>query len=94
MACCGEQRRATVRNVTPAATENRTPAAAPPPAAPARSYVGAGVKLRYRERSPVQVRGPGTGTRYEFSGQRPVQVVDRRDVERLLKTGFFDRAEY
>lgn len=93
MACCGEQRRATVRNVTPAATENRTPAASPP-AVPARSYVGAGVKLRYKERSPVQVRGPGTGTRYEFSGQRPVQVVDRRDVERLLKTGFFDRAEY
>lgn len=51
-----------------------------------------GVRLRYLERSPVLVRGPVTGRQYEFSGSRPVQRVDGRDAEALLRTGFFRRA--
>lgn len=49
------------------------------------------VNLRYLERSPILVLGPATGRRYEFSGAKPVQSVDTRDLEALLRTRFFRR---
>jgi hypothetical protein len=50
--------------------------------------------LRYVEQSPVLVRGPATGRNYEFSGADPVQNVDARDGEALLRTRFFRKAAY
>jgi hypothetical protein len=49
------------------------------------------VTLRYSESSPILVRGPATGRRYEFSGTHPVQTVDPRDAAALLRTRFFRR---
>jgi hypothetical protein len=50
------------------------------------------VRLRYLEQSAVHVPGPITGRRYEFSGNRPVHLVDARDAGVLLQSGFFARA--
>jgi len=47
------------------------------------------VILRYLESSPIVVRGPVTGRRYEFSGRRCVQSVDERDAAVLLQMPFF-----
>jgi hypothetical protein len=47
------------------------------------------VNLRYLENSPILVRGPVTGRQYEFSGAKPQQLVDVRDADALLRTGFF-----
>src|SRR5690349_6939854 len=49
------------------------------------------VGLRYLEKSPIRVRGPVTGTQYEFSAADPVRAVDARDAESLLHTRFFMR---
>ncbi len=49
------------------------------------------VTLQYLENSPILVRGPVTGRLYEFSNAQPVQSVDLRDAETLLRTGFFRR---
>jgi hypothetical protein len=37
------------------------------------------------------VRGPATARPYEFSGASPIQPVDPRDVEALVRTRFFRR---
>ena len=65
-----------------AASRSRAAAPAPPGT----------VRLRYLQRSPVLVPGPITGRRYAFSGADPVQPVDGRDAEGLVRSGFFARA--
>lgn len=50
-----------------------------------------GITLRYLERSPILVQGSVTGQHYRFSETQPIQVVDRRDAESLLRTRFFRR---
>jgi hypothetical protein len=49
------------------------------------------VPLAYSERSAVRVRGSVTGQTYAFSGDRPVQLVDRRDAPALVATPYFQR---
>jgi len=49
------------------------------------------VQLRYLERSPILVRGPVSTKTYRFTGAYPLQNVDSRDVDALLRTGFFRR---
>jgi hypothetical protein len=49
------------------------------------------VSLRYVRGSPVRVRGSLSGRYYEFSGSRPVQAVQARDAELLLRTHLFQR---
>ena len=49
------------------------------------------VRLQYRHRSPITVRGAKTGKRYEFLGGGAMQTVDRQDAEALIATGMFDR---
>ncbi|MEO7009750.1 MAG: hypothetical protein ABI156_11435 [Caldimonas sp.] len=48
--------------------------------------------LRYIERNGVIVRGPASGTQYRFSVANPVQGVDVRDADALLRSGLFMRA--
>jgi hypothetical protein len=57
------------------------PAADPQPRSP--------VSLRYLETSPIRVHGPVTGRLYEFSGARPVQMVEAGDAAALARTRFF-----
>src|SRR5271154_2781490 len=47
------------------------------------------VVLRYLERSPILVQGPATGRHYSFSASDPLQSVDRRDADLLMRTRFF-----
>ncbi len=99
MGCCGQKREALKQPALPKRQEGPTvthslkvypkenKAGAPPPI----SQAGM-TPLRYIEQSPVQVRGNATGNIYRFSGGSPVQMIDRRDAEALLKTRFFKPA--
>ena len=102
MGCCGQKREALRSNPSPTVTA--TPAVTKPtsnnwssagtlsqqaPVAGATAY--SMVTLQYLENSPILVRGPVTGRLYEFSNAQPVQSVDLRDAETLLRTGFFRR---
>jgi hypothetical protein len=54
------------------------------------TYTGGNeVALQYLQTTSILVKGPISGRQYTFSGQKPNQTVDARDVEPLLKTGFF-----
>jgi hypothetical protein len=48
--------------------------------------------LRYVERNGATVRGPASGIEYRFVVANPVQSVDVRDVDALLRSGLFMRA--
>jgi hypothetical protein len=50
------------------------------------------VSLRYVRTAPMRVLGEATGRRYEFSGSRPAQAVDPRDLASLLSLGYFSMA--
>ena len=50
------------------------------------------MSVRYVERNAVIVRGPASGTSYRFSAASPVQSVDVRDADSLLRSGLFMRA--
>ena len=50
------------------------------------------IPLRYVERNAVIVRGPASGTDYRFTAESPVQSVDVRDADALLRSGLFMRA--
>jgi len=47
--------------------------------------------LRLISRERIVVHGPRTGWRYEFTSERPVQVVAVSDAEWLVATGLFRR---
>ena len=54
--------------------------------------VGRAMPLRYVERNAVVVRGPASGIDYRFTAENPVQSVDVRDADALLRSGLFIRA--
>ena len=105
MSCCGNRRAAASAAFDP--TTSRAPPTPPngPGNRPARSPAGSApgwagaagagavsVMVRYLESSPIRVHGPVTGRLYEFSGQQPVQSVERRDADALTRTRVFRRA--
>jgi hypothetical protein len=102
MGCCGHSRSrrapAPVAIGSPLAPErsaigSEEPAWPGSSAGPAAGRTGArAVQLRYRDRARVLVRGPLSGRSYEFSAAAPVQAVDARDAESLLRTRLFVRA--
>lgn len=92
--CCGASREA-YRAGDPAPYLPPPPAPAAPLAAPLTAEGApppASVRLRFLQRARVRVRGPATGTDYEFSGTEPVRAVHPGDAEALLRTGHFSRA--
>jgi hypothetical protein len=52
----------------------------------------AAVSLRYVRTAPMRLVGAISGRQYEFSGSRPTQAIDSRDMFQLLSTGYFSRA--
>lgn len=95
MGCCGQGRAA----YTPAYVAPPRPAPAPPAEASAADTPSADgapvpgtVRLRFTREAGVRVRGPVSGQGYTFSGGAPVQPVDARDADGLLRTGYFRRA--
>jgi len=101
MACCGKNRSKIVNASPPRNTQLTQPSlgagpsrsaargASQPLAAPTAPY--SIVNLRSLEKSPILVRGPATGRKYDFSRTHPVQAVDARDADALLRTRFFRR---
>ena len=94
--CCGQKRATTTQENVNQTTLRSNSIAIPAPAAQRASVaqppaVWSSVGLRYLEKSPIRVRGPATGRQYEFSAVSPVQAVDARDAESLLRTRFFAR---
>jgi hypothetical protein len=50
------------------------------------------VSLRYVRSAPMRVTGEATGRQYEFSGTRPTQAIDPKDLFQLLTMGYFSKA--
>jgi hypothetical protein len=89
MGCCG-QKRAEIKQTVAATSYNQTaPHNQQGPAAGGQAYRYPVVALRYLEHSPILVTGSATGRRYEFSERHPLQSVDVRDAQALLRTRFF-----
>jgi hypothetical protein len=96
MGCCGQARAAftPVHDAPPRtapAAPDPAPGAADAPAAEGAPRPGT-VRLRFTRAAGVRVRGPVSGQGYVFSGDAPVQAVDARDADGLLRTGYFRRA--
>ena len=94
--CCGQKRMA-MRSVpapapqTAAVRQNVSKASSslPQHLTAADPRLRSPVSIRYLETSPIRVRGPVTGRVYEFSGTRPVQIVEAGDAAALSRTRFF-----
>ena len=78
--CCGQKRSAMVNTSKPDNAQ-RVPENVP----------GRPVSLRYLRNSPIQLRGPVTGLHYQFSSSHPIQGVDPRDAELLMRTHYFSQ---
>lgn len=52
----------------------------------------ASVSLHYLQSTPIAVVGTATGRRYVFSAAQPVQPVDARDAEGLLRSQLFRKS--
>ena len=81
----------TIRIVAPHPPVNTPIRSAPPQTTTSISMPHSSISVRYLENSPIRVRGSVSGINYEFSGSRPVQLVDARDAASLLNTRFFHR---
>jgi hypothetical protein len=98
MSCCGHKRdllRAKQTWATASAPAKLSVArqASPQKTAPTIGTAGSHplVTLRYTESSSIVVRGFITGSQYRFSAATPLQSVDRRDTNALLRTRLFVR---
>src|ERR1039457_3428652 len=92
MVCCGRKR--LIQN-KPSATSgsmqkpmNGSRPQNKPPSRLSASPV-ATASLRYLKQGGLVVRGPVTGQQYSFTAVHPVQTVDKRDAEHLLRTSRF-----
>ena len=85
MSCCGRLRSAVTPPQTIATSAN------PGTGSTGSAFTGAAgwVALRYLDRAPITVAGPHTRRPYRFSGAAPVQPVDLRDAQILLRTRYF-----
>ncbi len=94
--CCGA-RRSSLAPIPPR-PRSAPPAPRPPadpradPAAAASGTPAGLAALRYTQDAAIRVVGPATGRAYAFSGERPLQMVDPRDAERLARSTLFRRA--
>jgi len=50
------------------------------------------VSLRYVRTAPMRVTGEASGREYIFSGSRPTQAIDPKDLYQLLSMGYFSQA--
>jgi hypothetical protein len=99
MGCCGQRRMARQGGpppplrTGPAPAVEGSPRSVPRPvSAPPAVLGGATVTVRYRASASILVRGPVSGRQYRFSPERPVQTIDARDLEALLRTSVFVRS--
>lgn len=65
----------------------------PPAAKPAPASVPSGpvARLRYTGIAQISVRGPQSGRVYVFSGKDRERIVQKNDVDALLRVGLFRR---
>jgi hypothetical protein len=81
MGCCGQQR-AELSATLGTAGQNGAPVSN-----------GSELKIEFKQRSPMMVRGPSTGRHYQFAPESYAQMVDARDAHALIESGYFRRAE-
>jgi len=79
MGCCGQQRAA----LTESGIANR------PPDRAGWYPDSATVRIEFKQRQPVMVRGPVTGKAYMFEAASFTQTVDKADAAPLIMSGYF-----
>lgn len=91
MSCCGQKRQA----LKSAEAQTTTVSPSQPTTSdskPEQSGSTDKTRLRYLQEKPIVVRGLASRKRYFFSGDRPLNIVEAKDVESLLKIGIFRTA--
>ena len=98
MPCCGQKRtEASAPRPAPRPANEGHPAASSYTPAPSQTaganwpYPTGSVRVRYVDAIAIVVQGSVTGHRYYFSAAEPVQLVDRRDAELMLRSRHFRR---
>ncbi len=96
MACCGQNRSSAEATVSAAPAYVGTHASGRASRAPAFQSRPAPatadtVTLRSRDRGSTVVTGPVSGQRYQFPAGMSMVAIDRRDAQRLVDTGLFER---
>lgn len=88
MSCCGQKRQALKSAEAQTTTVNPSQPATRD-SVPEPSGATDKTRLRYLQEKPIVVRGFISRKRYFFSGDRPLNIVETKDVESLMKTGVF-----
>lgn len=91
MSCCGQKRQAIKSAETQTTTGNPSQPITSD-SRPVHPGFADKTRLRYLQEKPIVVRGSVSRKRYFFSGDRPLNIVETKDVESLLKIGIFRTA--
>jgi hypothetical protein len=92
MGCCG-QRRAAAATPAPQASERLNHFALPIPVVKPTAPVNKKSALRYIGLAPLSLRGPRSGRAYYFAKANDAESVDEQDIDAMLRTQLFVRAE-
>lgn len=89
MGCCG-QRRAAAATQTPRASKRVNHFSIP---IPIKKPPAPESKIRYIGMAPLTLRGPRSGRAYYFARADDAANVDEQDIDAMLRTQLFVRAE-
>jgi hypothetical protein len=92
MGCCG-QRRAAAVTPAPRASERVNHFSLPIPVAKPTAPANKKSTLRYIGLAPLSLRGPRSGRAYYFPKADDAANVDEQDIDAMLRTQLFVRAE-
>ena len=92
MGCCG-QRRAAAATSAPRALARVNHFSIPIPIVKTPVHEVQRSALRYLGLTPLSLRGPRTGCAYYFAKADDIATVDEHDIDAMLRTQLFVRAE-
>ena len=92
MGCCG-QRRAAAATSAPRPSERVNHFSIPIPIVKTPVHETKKSVLRYLGLTPLSLRGPSTGRAYYFAKADDIATVDEHDIDAMLRTQLFVRAE-
>jgi hypothetical protein len=91
MGCCGQRRAAATQ--TPRGSERVNHFSLPIPVVKPTMPVNKKSALRYIGLAPLSLRGPRSGRAYYFAKANDAESVDEQDIDAMLRTQLFIRAE-
>lgn len=91
MSCCGQKRTALASSVMRGRGRSSLVPKPDLPAAPEAGPETGDCRVRYVGAQPLSLRGPQSGRTYYFAEAGKTAIVDKRDIEALLRSRLFVR---